>query len=163
MINRRTLTLSGAVALAAKKEGRGGLLASLGDGTIVAAAPVVDGGETVGVLTLTADTSELGEGAIHDEVCANFRRIMPMDCASLYIDVDRFVNFQSAGGGVPIQNGNFSQAGIGYDNTVRNDIVLVRGYYEWKFITPMFQPILGNLNNGHRLLVSSVLFRNEPF
>jgi two-component system sensor histidine kinase BarA len=52
--------LGGAVALAAK-ETRGGLFASLGEGVITAKAPVVDGGETVGVLTLTADTSELGD------------------------------------------------------------------------------------------------------
>ncbi|MBL8548684.1 MAG: pilus assembly protein [Hyphomonadaceae bacterium] len=105
----------------------------------------------------------LGASAIRDEVCANLRRIMPMNCANLYIDVDRYADFNSAGGGAPIVNGNFNQAGIGYTPTLRNEIVLVRGYYEWKFLTPMFQPILGNLSNGRRLLASSVLFRNEPF
>jgi hypothetical protein len=39
----------------------------------------------------------------------------------------------------------------------------VRGYYRWRFITPMFQPILGDMADGRRLLVSSALFRNEPF
>ena len=105
----------------------------------------------------------LGEAAIRDEVCANFRRLVAMDCNNLYIDVDRFADFNSTNNPVPIDNGNFNATGIGYTPTVRNEIVLVRGYYEWRFITPMFQPILGNLNNGHRLLVSSALFRNEPF
>lgn len=52
--------LGGAVALAARRSRRGPF-AALGDGAIVATAPVVDGGETVGTLSLTADTSELGQ------------------------------------------------------------------------------------------------------
>lgn len=115
------------------------------------------------IRTGQAQTQGLGATAIRSEVCANFKRIMAMDCSRLYIDVDRFADFNSAGGGVPVVNGNFQTAQIGYQQTQRNEIVLVRGYYEWRFVTPMFQPILGNLSNGDRLLVSSVLFRNEPF
>ncbi len=56
----RFVELGGAVALAPKGASRGGPFASLGDGVITATAPIVDGGETVGTLTLTAATSELG-------------------------------------------------------------------------------------------------------
>ncbi len=52
--------LGGAVALAAPKERRISFSA-LGQRSIMATAPVIDGGETVGALSLTADTSELGE------------------------------------------------------------------------------------------------------
>ena len=52
--------LGGAVALSAPKQ-KSGPFAPLGEASIVATAPVIDGGETVGALTLTADTLELGE------------------------------------------------------------------------------------------------------
>ncbi len=55
--------LGGAVALAGK-DGRPnflGVLGAIGERSIAASAPVVDSGETVGALTITADTSELGE------------------------------------------------------------------------------------------------------
>ncbi len=52
--------LGGAVALAAPKERRG-LFGGLGKRSIVATAPVIDGGVSVGALSLTANTSELGK------------------------------------------------------------------------------------------------------
>jgi len=52
--------LGGAVALSRPAE-TPGFLAALGERSIVATAPVIDSGEKVGALTLTADTSELGE------------------------------------------------------------------------------------------------------
>ncbi len=54
--------LGGAVALSnSEAAARGGLLDALASPTIVADAPVIDGGRQVGSLVLTADTSELGD------------------------------------------------------------------------------------------------------
>ena len=54
--------LGGAVALSkAESSGRGGLFNAFASNSIVADAPVIDSGERVGVLVLTADTSELGD------------------------------------------------------------------------------------------------------
>jgi Flp pilus assembly protein TadG len=105
----------------------------------------------------------LSAGDVHEEVCTNLHRIMGMDCDRLYVDVDRFVNFTAAGNPVPIADGQVDQAQIGYAQTQPGDVVLVRGYFEWRIITPFFQPIFSNIGGDSRLLVSSVLFRNEPF
>jgi two-component system sensor histidine kinase BarA len=51
--------LGGAVALSAPPERD--LFAAFDRGSIAAVAPVVDGGETIGTLTITSDTVELGE------------------------------------------------------------------------------------------------------
>jgi Flp pilus assembly protein TadG len=106
----------------------------------------------------------LGAQDVHAEVCANLHRIMAMDCDSLFIDVDRFDNFNDAGNPVPVVEGQLDQSQIGYQQTGPGEVVLVRGYFEWHIITPFFQQILGDVGGGaDRLLVSSVLFRNEPF
>jgi Flp pilus assembly protein TadG len=102
--------------------------------------------------------------AVEAEVCANLNRIMAMGCGQLSVDVDSFDSFNAAGNPVPMVNGQLDQSQIGYQQTQAGEVVLVRGYYEWRIITPFFQQILGDLSGGRdRLLVSSVLFRNEPF
>lgn len=54
--------LGGSVVLSnSERGGLPGLFDSLTSGSIVAEAPVVDGGERIGALVLTADTSELGD------------------------------------------------------------------------------------------------------
>ena len=53
--------------------------------------------------------------------------------------------------------------GFGYTPGNASDIVVVRAYYRWKILTPLFEPIFQNVNGGHRILVSTLMFRNEPY
>ena len=45
----------------------------------------------------------------------------------------------------------------------REDIVIVSVYYEWQLITPMMGSSMANAPDNTRILVSSQVFRNEPF
>ena len=40
---------------------------------------------------------------------------------------------------------------------------VVRAFYRWHVMTPLFQPVFSNVSNGERVLVSTMMFRNEPF
>jgi hypothetical protein len=40
---------------------------------------------------------------------------------------------------------------------------VVRAYYRWRPLTPLFEGLIGNTTNGERILVSAMMFRNEPF
>jgi hypothetical protein len=52
---------------------------------------------------------------------------------------------------------------MGYQPGQPSDIVVVRAYYRWKVMTPLFEPIFQNISGGERILVSTMMFRNEPF
>ena len=43
------------------------------------------------------------------------------------------------------------------------EIMLVRVFYQYPVLIPMFSTALSDMPNGNRLIVSSVAFRNEPF
>lgn len=101
---------------------------------------------------------------IETQVCADLNRIMRMDCgANLFIDVDRFDTFNDVNNPVPLSNGEFDDSDIAIQVTQPGEIVMIRGYYRWEVITPFFQSIFGNVNGTDRLMVSSMLFRNEPW
>ncbi len=97
---------------------------------------------------------------------AIWRLYIVMGCdGNLYLDVRRFSSFVDASNNAmnPVQNNNFNTGGMGYQPGQPSDIVVVRAYYRWRVITPLFEPIFQNISGGERILVSTMMFRNEPF
>jgi hypothetical protein len=81
-----------------------------------------------------------------------------------YLDVNRFDSFTNASNGVsnPVEDGEFQDGGFGYAPGGASDIVVVRAYYRWQIMTPLFEPVFANAAGGERILVSTMMFRNEP-
>lgn len=105
-------------------------------------------------------------GAVQTELCNQFRTFLILDCSgNLYLDVNNYPSFQAAAAGQvnPVQNGQFQANGFGYNPGNPADIVVVRAYYRWQIMTPLFEPIFQNVGNGQRILVSTMMFRNEPY
>lgn len=117
------------------------------------------------IRTGQAQQGGLDQAAIEQMICDRLNNFMMMSCTdTLYTDVDRFDSFVDiAGQQNPIQNGNFNTGGLAYNPGGSSDIVVVRAYYRWHVVTPMFENILGNVQNGERILISTMMFRNEPF
>lgn len=122
----------------------------------------------------TARTIRLGQaqraGATQAQIeaalCDDLNMFMVLECGgNLFVDIDRFDSFTNASNNAadPIQNGEFQPAGMGYSPGVQSDIVVVRVYYRWKIMTPMFETVFANVSNGERILVSTMMFRNEPY
>lgn len=88
-----------------------------------------------------------------------------LDCGSqLHLDVRTFQSFTGSANDSPIdEDQNLSTASFGFNPGTRNDIVLVRAFYEWELITPVISAPLSNLSNGNLLLQAGIAFRNEPF
>jgi hypothetical protein len=88
-----------------------------------------------------------------------------MSCeGTLFVDVQRFDSFVDVGSqDTPITNGDIDVTGFGYNAGAPSDIVVVRAFYRWRVITPMFQTFLGNVSSGDRIIVSTMMFRNEPY
>jgi Flp pilus assembly protein TadG len=118
------------------------------------------------IRTGQAQMNGVTEGEIKGQLCDELNNFIVMSCdGNLYLDVDRFDSFVDANNGAnnPIQNNSFSGAGMGYTPGAPSDIVVVRAYYRWKIITPLFEPIFQNISGGERIIVSTMMFRNEPF
>lgn len=118
------------------------------------------------IRTGQAQNGGMSAGQIETRLCAELNKFMMMDCAgNLFLDVDRFDSFTNASNNAanPIQDGEFQATGFGYQPGGASDIVVVRAYYRWKVMTPLFQPIFSNVSNGERIMVATMMFRNEPF
>lgn len=118
------------------------------------------------IRTGQAQLGGMSEGDIRDEICEEINNFVVLECDdNLFIDVDRFDSFVDASNAEndPIQEGEFQDTGFGYNPGAQSDIVVVRAYYRWKVLTPMFEPVFQNVSGGERILVTTMMFRNEPF
>lgn len=99
-------------------------------------------------------------------LCSQMSSFLFLTCSgNLYLDVDTFTSFTDASNNnsSPISNNQFQTAGFGYSPGCPSDIVVVRAYYRWKILTPMFASVFQNVSGGERILVSTMMFRDEPY
>lgn len=92
------------------------------------------------------------------------------DCATnLKVDVRTIDTFANADMGKPITNGELDDNNFQFKMGGREEIVVVRVFYEWPVWVPLMAipgkdgVQLGDLANGNFMLSSALTFRNEPF
>jgi Flp pilus assembly protein TadG len=81
----------------------------------------------------------------------------------IYIDVETYSSFAAVNLGMPISNGNFDAADMGYNPGGPGDIVVVRLYYQYPVYVNLLGFSLSNLNGGYDLLAATAVFKNEPY
>ncbi|MCC0017944.1 MAG: pilus assembly protein [Rhodobiaceae bacterium] len=103
-----------------------------------------------------------------DAICQSTGTLF--DCQSgLMVDVRTYNDFGSANMSKPIENGELNDDNFTFDMGGREDIVVVRVFYEWPVWVPLMAVSghdsvnLGDLANGNFMLTSALTFRNEPF
>lgn len=116
------------------------------------------------IRTGRAQQANMSEEDVKEQLCINMSSFMFLNCGqNLYLDVNRFNSFVDAGiNANPIRNGQFQTGGFGYTPGVGSDIVVVRAYYRWDLMTPFFEQFFSNAGS-QRVIVSTMMFRNEPF
>ena len=118
------------------------------------------------IRTGQAQMGNVSEAQIRNELCDEINNFIVMGCdGNLFLDVRRFTSFVDASNNAqsPIQNNQFNGGGMGYQPGQPSDIVVVRAYYRWRVMTPLFEPVFQNVSGGERILVSTMMFRNEPY
>ncbi len=98
-------------------------------------------------------------------LCDEFANFLAIDCdANLYLDVRQYPSFVAITEPDPVDDdGEFDDSGFGYAPGQASEIVVVRAYYRWHVLTPWFSALLADTNNGERIIISTMMFRNEPF
>lgn len=117
------------------------------------------------IRTGQAQMGGVTEAQINQQLCTELNRFVILSCdGNLYLDVDTFASFVDAenGNAAPIQNNQF-QPTPGYNPGAPSNIVVVRAFYRWQIMTPLFEPVFENVSGGQRILVSTMMFRNEPY
>jgi len=117
------------------------------------------------IRTGQAQLNGVTEAEMSDQICDGLNDFLLMSCTdTLFIDVDRFDSFVDVGVmDNPLASGQLDDSNFGYAPGAPSDVVVVRAYYRWHIMTPLFEDLLGNVTGGERVLVSTMLFRNEPY
>jgi Flp pilus assembly protein TadG len=108
-------------------------------------------------------TAGLSAEDVRQEVCDRANRILAIDCNKLFVEVDEFDAFEDVDLTDPTGGAELQDVAWRYNPGGPSRIVLARSFYEYEVFTPFFQALFGNTPTGERLIVSSIIFRNEPF
>jgi Flp pilus assembly protein TadG len=96
------------------------------------------------------------------QVCNQIHGIF--NCNSgINIDVETYSSFSAINLGVPVVNGNFNSADLGYNPGGPGDIVMFRLYYQYPVFVNLLGFNLSNLSGGFNLFAATAVFRNEPY
>lgn len=95
-------------------------------------------------------------------VCNEISMMLSCD-ARLGIDVRKYAGFGDTQFKPSLDSNGNMTGDLNFDPGTAGDVVVVRAFYTWPMLTPAIGPIFSNMAGNHRLLESSVAFRNEPF
>ena len=118
------------------------------------------------IRTGQAQMGGVNEAQIKARLCDEVNGFVVLECdGNLFVDVNTFASFVDADNDNqdPIQDGEFQDTGFRYDPGQPSSIVVVRAYYRWEIMTPLFEPVFENVSGGERILISTMMFRNEPY
>lgn len=116
------------------------------------------------IRTGEVQTQGLTADDVRSDVCVRLSRILPVSCdGNLYIDVRRYTAFVDVANPDPLADGELNDDEFAFSPGAPSDVILARGFFRWQILTPFFQDIFGSMGDGHRLMTSAILFRNEPF
>jgi Flp pilus assembly protein TadG len=87
-------------------------------------------------------------------------------CSNIMINVQNYAAFAAANTSTPTltfnPNGTVSN-NWSYNAGNAGDVVVVQVMYQWPVVLGPLNFKLGNLSNGNRLLISTAVFKNEPY
>lgn len=122
------------------------------------------------ILTGQAQTSNMTQAGFANYVCtsSNTAGLVSalFNCNNLMINIQAYSSFSAANASTPTLtfNGNGTVSNTWtYGTGNPGDIVVVQVMYQWPIVLGPLGFRLSNLSNGNRLLVSTAVFKNEPY
>jgi Flp pilus assembly protein TadG len=115
------------------------------------------------IMTGQAQKLNYNQAAFKTDLCGRLASMFNCD-TGVKIDVKKYSTFTGVNLDPPLDgDGNVDTSGFGYQAGIQGDIVVVRVVYEWPTFVRHFGLDLATLPNGNRLLMSTAVFRNEPY
>ncbi len=120
------------------------------------------------IMTGQAQTGGVTQSGFANYVCTNSPALVGalFTCSNIMVNVQNYAAFASANTSTPTltyhPNGTVSNT-WNYSAGNAGDIVVVQVMYQWPVVLGPLNFNLGNLSNGNRLLISTAVFKNEPY
>jgi Flp pilus assembly protein TadG len=96
-------------------------------------------------------------------LCEKMGSFLKCSEGSVRVEVQTLASFAAVPRGIPVDDeGNFDEEVV-YQPGNAGEVVVVRVFYQFPVWLSTLLPTLANMPNGKRLLMSSVVFQNEPF
>ena len=116
------------------------------------------------IMTGQAQNSGMSQSGFATWVCGQTFALFT--CGNFMVNVQNYSSFSAASTTTPTltfnANGTVSNT-WSYDTGNPGDIVVVQVMYQWPIVLGPLGFNLSNLSNGNRLLVSTAVFKNEPY
>jgi Flp pilus assembly protein TadG len=116
------------------------------------------------IMTGQAQTSGMSAANFATWVCGQTFALFT--CSKFMINVQNYSSFSGANTSTPTltfnANGSVSNNWT-YNTGNPGDIVVVQVMYQWPVVLGPLGFTLANLSNGNRLLMSTAVFKNEPY
>ena len=112
------------------------------------------------IMTGQAQTQAMTAAQFKQQVC---NKIVILNCANIYVNVQQFSSFSTISQLNPLQNGNLNNGSLSFNAGGSGDIMLVQVFYELPVVLMPLGFNLSNMNGNMRLLMATAVFRNEPF
>lgn len=113
------------------------------------------------VRTGQAQTQDLGAEGLKARMCAQVA-VLTNCTGKLHLNVQTFPSFSAVAAPAALDGGSKPQGDFLYEPGGPGEIVLLSAFYEWP-LSPITGSVLANLPSGNMRLVSTAVFRNEPF
>ncbi|MBP6013880.1 MAG: pilus assembly protein [Alphaproteobacteria bacterium] len=114
------------------------------------------------IRTGQAQATNMTKDQFRSLVCVEISMMLGCD-SRLGIDVRKYAGFGNAQfDNVLDQDGNLT-GDFQFNPGDPGDVVVVRAFYTWPVLTPIVGEAFQNMAGGHRLVETSIAFRNEPF
>lgn len=122
------------------------------------------------IMTGQAQQSNMTQSQFANYICTNNNTATLVSalfsCSNLMVNVENYSDFASASTATPTltfnANGTISNT-WNYSPGTPGSIVVVQVMYQWPIILGPLGFTLSNLSNGNRLLVSTAVFKSEPY
>src|SRR5262249_3030930 len=122
------------------------------------------------VMTGQAQTANVTQSGFANYICtgANTSALVSalFTCANIMVNVQNYSDFASASTSSPTltfnANGTVSN-NWSYSTGNPGDIIVIQVMYQWPVVLGPLSMNLSNLSNGNRLLVSTAVFKSEPY
>ncbi len=119
------------------------------------------------IRTGQAQMGSLDRDDIAEMMCNEVTSFLVLECdGNLVLDVARFDSFVDADADNPdaVSDEDQFEPPSRYEPGLPSEIVVVRAYYRWEIMSPLFGPVFETINgSGERILVATMMFRNEPY
>jgi Flp pilus assembly protein TadG len=114
------------------------------------------------IQTGQAQTNGWSAAQFKTQVCNQIHGIFSCN-SGIYVDVETYPSFSSISTAVPVTNGVFNTAALGYNPGGPGDIVMLRLYYQYPVFVNLLGFNLSSLKNGTNLFAATAVFKNEPY